>query len=103
MKNVNIFEVHWKIWHLGGGVLESQYIGGIAYKGGAWTVCCFKGSLARKRGWYFKVGWYPNAHYLHSPLKWDHFYHYFKILVIFGKFQNFGLKTKKVIDTQKCT
>ena len=46
MKNFNIFGVHWK----------SNVEGGLPKKGGAWTVCRFKGregrgrDLARKRG-----------------------------------------------------
>ena len=37
----------------GEGVTKKQCIGGIAEKGGAWTVCRFKGGLTRKRGWSF--------------------------------------------------
>ena len=48
-----------------GGVLKNQYVGGDCLKrGGAWTVCWFKGGLARKKGLCFWRGWYPNAHYV---------------------------------------
>ena len=34
-------------------------------KGGAWTVCRFKGGLHKKEGQsVFERGWYPNAHYV---------------------------------------
>ena len=49
MKNSNIFGVHWKI-RLLGGVTKNQYRGGLPKKGETWTVCQFKGGLARKRG-----------------------------------------------------
>ena len=63
MKNSNIFGVHWKI-RLLGGVTKNQYRGGLPKKGETWTVCQFKGGLARKRGGVFlRGGWYPNAHY----------------------------------------
>ena len=40
--------------------MKNQYEGEMAKKGGAWTVCRFKGrGFARKRG-----GLYPNAHYV---------------------------------------
>ena len=62
-KNFNIFGVHWKI-RLLGKILKNQYIAGDCLRGEAWTVCWFKGGLARKRGWCFwEGGWYPNAHY----------------------------------------
>ena len=34
-------------------------------KRGTWVVCRFKGSLSRKRGWWFLrgVGEYPNTYY----------------------------------------
>ena len=49
--------------------MKNQYRGGeiaIAKKGGAWTVCWFKGGLARKRGGgvFLRGGWDPNAHYV---------------------------------------
>ena len=34
MKNVNIFEVHWKIWHLGGGLGKPIYRGDCLQRGG---------------------------------------------------------------------
>ena len=63
MKNFNIFGVHWKIrlfFYLpgGGGCLGSQKTnieGGHCLKRGAWTVCQFKGGLARV-GWCFWGG-----------------------------------------------
>ena len=46
------------------GVQEKQYRGGIALKGGAWTVCRFVRGLGKKEGGgVFERGWYPNAHY----------------------------------------
>ena len=51
IKNFNIMKVHWKIRFLGGGFTKNQYIAGIAWKRGAWTVCKVKeGGLAKKRG-----------------------------------------------------
>ena len=49
MKNLNIIGIHWKIQFLGGG---------------CWTVCIFKGGLAKKRGVFLRQGWYPNTHYV---------------------------------------
>ena len=42
--------------------MKNQYRGGNCLKRGAWTVCRFKGGLARKGG-VFEGGWYPNVHY----------------------------------------
>ena len=59
MKNLNIFEVHCKIWFLGRGVTKNQYrSGGLPKKrgGGVWTVCRFKWGLARERGVVFLRG-----------------------------------------------
>ena len=51
------------------GFTKNQYRGGegkLPKRGGAWTVCQFKGGgLARKRRVVFlRVAWYPNAHYV---------------------------------------
>ena len=35
------------------GFAKNQYREGDCLKRGVWTVCQFKGGLARKRGWYF--------------------------------------------------
>ena len=47
--------------------MENQYVGVIAKKGGAWTICWFKGggeAWQERVGWCFwGGGWYPNAHY----------------------------------------
>ena len=42
--------------------------GGGAEKGGAWTVCKFKGGIGKKEeGDIFEgQGWYHNAHYAHN-------------------------------------
>ena len=54
MKNFNIFGVHQKTQVLGGGIHEKPiYRGSCLKRGGAWTVCKFKGGgggLARIRG-----------------------------------------------------
>ena len=51
MKNFNILGVHGKIRVLGGGFTKNQYRGGgDCVKGKVWTVCQFKGGLARKKG-----------------------------------------------------
>ena len=63
MTNFNILGVHWKIPLLGGS-RKTNISRGLP-KNGGWTVCCFKGGLARKRGVVFlRGGWYPNAHYV---------------------------------------
>ena len=67
MKNFNM-GIHWKIRFLrgrGGGVFtENQYIGENCLKRGAWSVCRFKGGLAKKREVVFLRGsWYLNAQY----------------------------------------
>ena len=49
MKNFNILGVHRKIQFLRG-FHEKPISRGDCLKGGAWTVCKFKGGLARKRG-----------------------------------------------------
>ena len=49
--------------------MKNQYRGGggDCLKRWAWTVCWFKGGLARKRGWCFwHGGWNTNAHYSKS-------------------------------------
>ena len=46
MKNFNTLGFHWKIQLLGGG----EFRGRIVKKGGAWTVCRFKGELGKKEG-----------------------------------------------------
>ena len=38
------------------GFLKSQYIRGKCLKSGPWTVCRFKGGVAKKRGWCFRWG-----------------------------------------------
>ena len=65
MKNLNILGVHGKIWVLGRREVCKRpiYRGGLLKGGGglgqfadlrwAWTICRFKGGLARKRGWCF--------------------------------------------------
>ena len=55
MKNFNILSVYVKIWVLRGEFMKNQCIGGIAWKGSAWTVCIFKeGGTRQKRGeWCF--------------------------------------------------
>ena len=55
MKNFNILGVHWKIQLLGE-FEKNQYREGDCLKRGAWTVCWFKGVLARKSGWCFWGG-----------------------------------------------
>ena len=59
MKNFNILGVHWKTWLLGGGeggVMKNQYRGEDCLKrGGAWTVCQFKGAW-QERGGVFEGG-----------------------------------------------
>ena len=63
MKNFNIFGVHWKI-RLLGGLEKPIYRGNCLKRGGAWTVCWFKGGLGKKEGGgVFEGVWYPNAHY----------------------------------------
>ena len=50
----------------GGGSRKTNIEGKIPKKGGAWTVCKFKGGLGKKeRGGVFEEGrgWYPNTHY----------------------------------------
>ena len=79
-------------------------------KGEAWTVCWFKGDLARKRGWCFWVGGsYPNAHY---DMVCDGCNCYFSFWAIFGsltclKNKNFKKMEKKpsgdIIILHKCT
>ena len=66
MKNFDILGVHWKIWLLGGWSSQKTNIeGGLPEKGGAWTVCKFKGGLGKKEGdgVFEGGGWYPDAHY----------------------------------------
>ena len=55
IENFNILGVHWKIRLLGGGVHEKLIQrGGIASKGGAWTVYKFKWVTWQERGrWCF--------------------------------------------------
>ena len=56
MKNFDITAVHWKIPLLWGGGKEGSHqtsIEGWLLKKGAWTICRFKGRLAR---WYFWGG-----------------------------------------------
>ena len=70
MKNFNTFGVCWT---------KNQYRRGIAKKGGAWTVCKFKGvGLGKKEG-----GWYPNAHSVY-PMATVH--HLFAIFVEVSEF-----------------
>ena len=68
MKNFIILGVRWKIWLLWGASWKTNVEVGLPKKG-AWTVCWFKGGLARKRkrrgG--FQGAWYPNVHYVFSP------------------------------------
>ena len=54
-ERVNIMQVYWKIQILGENP-QKQYIGGNCLKREAWTVCRFKGSLVKKRGWIFLGG-----------------------------------------------
>ena len=54
---------NWKIW-LFWGVYEKPISRGDYQKRGAWTVCRFKGGMARKRLQCFWGGWYPDAHYV---------------------------------------
>ena len=48
--------VHWKtqlvffFWGGGGGVMKNQYREDFPKRGGAWTVCWFKGGLDKKKG-----------------------------------------------------
>ena len=93
MKNFNIFGVHWKI-RLLEGFRKNQYSEGDCLKRGAWTVCPFKGCLARKRGWCFwgGAGWHSNAHY-ENGAKYEE-----KIIFCFKQDKNlvnFDLSTKK--------
>ena len=52
MKNFNILGIHKKIWLLGGEFMKNWYRRGDCLKrrGGAWTVCRFKGGLGKKEG-----------------------------------------------------
>ena len=50
MKNFYLFIFYFFFWGGGGGVTEKQYRGGNYLKRGAWTICRFKGGLARKKG-----------------------------------------------------
>ena len=50
MKNVNILGVYWKIRLLEGGSRKTSIEGGIAQKGGAWTVYRFNGGAWQERG-----------------------------------------------------
>ena len=54
MKNFNILGVHWTIWFLGGWFTKNQ--GGGLPKKGDWTVCRFRGCLAREEGVVFLRG-----------------------------------------------
>ena len=47
------------------GSWKTNIEGGIAHKGGAWTVCRFKGGAGKKEGGGAIEGrdWYPNAYY----------------------------------------
>ena len=48
MKNFNFTGVHWKIGFLWGGHKKTIYRGELPKKGVAWTVCRFKGGLAKE-------------------------------------------------------
>ena len=70
MKNSNILGVQWKIWFLGGDLQKTNIEGGLSKKGGAWSVCRFKGGTWQERGsGILEGGWYPNAHSAPSPPK----------------------------------
>ena len=51
--------VHWKIQFLGSGGHEKPIYRGELSKKGVWTVCKFKGGLAKERGWCFWGGLIP--------------------------------------------
>ena len=53
MKNFNIFGVHQTVWLSGGGSQKTR--GGLPKKG-AWTVCRFRGHLAKEKGVVFLRG-----------------------------------------------
>ena len=60
MKNFNIWAITEKSDFQRGISQKADKEEGLPKKGGAWTVCRFKGGgggLSRKRGWYFLRGW----------------------------------------------
>ena len=78
MKIFNITGFQWKIRFLeGGSRTKNQYIGGIAWKGEAWTFWRFKGLggrevLAKKwRGWYFWGALIPQGTLCNERYKLD--------------------------------
>ena len=63
-----------------GGVMRSQYIGGIAWKGwvgGLDSLQIWEGAWWKRGGDVFEGAWYPNAHYENviplsaNPFKWS--------------------------------
>ena len=65
MKNFNIFEVHWKIWLLGGGGEKPIYRGNCQKRGLGQFVDLREGAWQERGGGAFEgAGWYPHAHYV---------------------------------------
>ena len=66
IKIFDIWGIHWKIGHLGGGggFLKNEYKEGIAKKEELRQFVDLRGAWQETEGWCFWGDWYPDAHYV---------------------------------------